>query len=104
MPGHHMAAGHGGVPDGAGTHKAGAGIRRYVTAIQVINTNAVATEFVIKDGATVIWRIWLPASMTTPWDIDFPTPLRSSANAALNAAAITSGASIYLDAQGYTAP
>lgn len=83
---------------------AGAGIRRYVTAIQVINTNAVATEFVIKDGATVIWRIWLPASMTTPWDIDFPTPLRSSANAALNAAAITSGASIYLDAQGYTAP
>ena len=83
---------------------AGAGIRRYVTAIQVINTNAVATEFVIKDGATVIWRIWLPASMTTPWDIDFPTPLRSSANAALNAAAIASGASIYLDAQGYTAP
>ena len=58
----------------------------------------------LKDGATVIWRIWLPASMTTPWDIDFPTPLRSSANAALNAAAITSGASIYLDAQGYTAP
>lgn len=46
----------------------------------------------------------LPANMTTPWDIDFPTPLRSSANAALNAAAITSGASIYLDAQGYTAP
>ena len=83
---------------------AGAGIRRYVTAIQVINTNAVATEFVIKDGSTVIWRIWLPASMTTPWDIDFPTPLRSGANAALNAAAITSGASIYLDAQGYTAP
>ena len=28
MPGHHMAAGHGGVPDRAGTHKAGAGIRR----------------------------------------------------------------------------
>jgi hypothetical protein len=83
---------------------AGAGIRRYVTSIQVINTNAVATEFVIKDGSTVIWRIWLPANMTTPWDIDFPTPLRSSANAALNAAAITSGASIYLDAQGYTAP
>jgi len=42
--------------------------------------------------------------MTTPRDIDFPTPLRSSPNAALNAAAITSEASIYLDAQGYTAP
>lgn len=83
---------------------AGAGIRRYITSIQLINTNAVATEFVVKDGSTVIWRIWLPANMTTPWDIDFPTPLRSSANAALNAAAITSGASIYLDAQGYTAP
>jgi hypothetical protein len=83
---------------------AGAGNRRYVTAIQVINTNAVATEFVVKDGPTVIWRIWLPTSMTRPCHIDFPTPLRSSANAALNAAAITSGASIYLDAQGYTAP
>ena len=83
---------------------AGAGIRRYITSIQLINTNAVATEFVVKDGSTVIWRIWLPANMTTPWDIDFPTPLRSTANAALNAAAITSGASIYLDAQGYTAP
>ena len=42
--------------------------------------------------------------MTTPQDIDFPTPLRSSPSAALNAAAITSGASIDLDAQGYTAP
>lgn len=82
---------------------AGAGIRRYVTSIQLINTNAVATEFVVKDGSTVIWRIWLPANMTTPWDIDFPAA-SLTANAALNAAAITSGASIYLDAQGYTAP
>lgn len=83
---------------------AGAGIRRYVTAIQVINTNAFATEFVIKDGATVIWRLLLPANMATADTIAFPSPLKSTASAALNFACITNGASVYVAAQGYTAP
>jgi hypothetical protein len=83
---------------------AGAAIRRYITAIQLKNTNATATEVVIKDGATVIWRLLLPANMATADTIAFPSPLKSTANAALNFACITTGASVYIAAQGYTAP
>jgi hypothetical protein len=83
---------------------AGVGIRRYITAIQLKNTNATATEVVIKDGATVIWRLLLPANMATADTIAFPSPLKSTANAALNFACITTGASVYVAAQGYTAP
>jgi len=44
-----------------------AGIRNYVTSIDLRNAHAtVATEVVIKDGATVIWRQLLPAAMATP--------------------------------------
>lgn len=80
-----------------------AGIRNYVTGVQVRNTNAVATEFVIKDGATVIWRTQLPASMTASQDVVFATPLRGTAAAALNIACITTGAAVYANLQGYQA-
>jgi hypothetical protein len=83
---------------------AGAGIRRYLTAVQLKNTNATATEVVVKDGATVIWRLLLPANMANADTILFPSPLKSTANAALNFACITSGANVYVAAQGYTAP
>jgi hypothetical protein len=83
---------------------AGAGIRRYLTALQVKNTNATASEIVIKDGATVIWRSLLPANMANADAIVFPSPLKSTANAALAFACITAGASVYVAAQGYTAP
>ncbi|MTW18363.1 hypothetical protein GJ689_19355 [Rhodoplanes serenus] len=83
---------------------AGAGIRRYLTALQLKNTNATATEVVVKDGSTVIWRLLLPANMANADTIAFPSPLKSSANAALNFACITTGASVYVAAQGYTAP
>ncbi len=83
---------------------AAAGIRNYVTGIQVRNTNAVATEFVIKDGATVIWRTQLPASMAGSMDVQFPTPLRGTAATAVNIACITTGAAVYANLQGYIAP
>ncbi len=83
---------------------AAAGIRNYVTAIQLRNTNAVATEFVIKDGATVIWRTQLPASMTGSMEATFPTPLKGTAAAAINIACITTGAAVYANLQGYAAP
>lgn len=83
---------------------AGAGIRRYLTALQMKNTNATATEVVVKDGATVIWRLYLPANMANADTILFPSPLKSTANAALNFACITTGANVYVAAQGYTAP
>lgn len=83
---------------------AAAGIRNYVTAIQVRNTNAVATEFVIKDGATVIWRTQLPASMTDSQTVTFITPLKGTAATAVNVACITTGAAVYANLQGYSAP
>lgn len=83
---------------------AGAGIRNYVTGLQVKNTNSTATEIVIKSASTVIWRGHVGASMTFSDRIVFATPLRTAANAALNFACVTTGASVYVSAQGYSAP
>lgn len=83
---------------------AGAGIRNYLTGIHLINVSATPTEFVIKDGAsTVIFRGYLPANMTGMVDIQFPTPLKTTANAILNFACLAA-ASVYVNAQGYKAP
>lgn len=92
------------VADTVMTAAAGTGIRNYMTGLQMINTNAVATEVVVKDGTTVIWRGYLPASMSQVVYLEFPTPIRTTANTALNFAAITTGANIYVNAQGYKAP
>jgi len=84
---------------------AAAGIRNYVTSIDVRNAHAtVATEVVIKDGATVIWRQLLPAAMPAPVEITFPTPLRGTAATAMNVACLTTGAQVYVNAQGFAAP
>lgn len=82
---------------------AGAGLRRYITSLQLKNINAVATEVVLKDGATVIWRGHVSASMTSSEEIVFSNPLKTSANAALNFACITTAAQVYVNAQGHTA-
>ena len=81
-----------------------AGVRNYVTCIQLINTNAVASEVVLKDGAVVIWRGFVGASMVSMVDVQFITPLRGTAATALNFQAITAAASIYVNVQGYVAP
>ena len=82
----------------------GIGIKQYVTAVQLQNTNAVATLFHIKDGTTIKHTVSLPASMAAPVDIEFPTPLQTTANAALNIACATTGANVLANLQGYTAP
>jgi hypothetical protein len=86
----------------------GAGLCNYLTDIQLANSDAtVGTEVVIKDGSTVIWRTFLPAGRpasltgTMPISVHFQTPLRSSTNTALNVAAITTSAELYVNAQGY---
>jgi hypothetical protein len=79
--------------------------RNYLTSIQIQNTHAtVGTEVVIKDGSTVIWRGYAQANMQDMLEINFSTPLKTSVNVALNFAAITTGANIYVNAQGYQAP
>jgi hypothetical protein len=82
---------------------AGTGLRRYITSMQLKNINATATEVVLKDGSTVIWRGHVSASMGATEEIIFKSPLKTTANAALNFACITTGAQVYVNAQGYTA-
>lgn len=86
---------------------AGASIRNYITAISFTNASAVtATEVVVKDGATIIWRGFVGAQtlLNSVVGVVFPTPLRGSANTAINVACITAGAAVYVNAQGYIAP
>jgi hypothetical protein len=80
--------------------------RNYLTALQAINTNAVATELVIQDSTAtpaVLFRTFLPANMTTPAGFIFPTPLRAGSGtaSAINARLVTTGASVHLSAQGF---
>lgn len=82
---------------------AGAGVRNCITALQVQNTAATATEFQIKDGATVIWRCLL-ADNGGFLDITFPTPLRGTGNTVLNIQAVTAGSAVVANLQGYAAP
>lgn len=91
---------------------ANASFRNYITGIQVYNSSAtVATTVTIVDaaGPTVLWCGYCPAATAsvaiTPLAIDFPTPLRNIAvNTALQIQCGTTGASVYWNAQGFTAP
>lgn len=80
---------------------AGTGKANYLTSMQIANTSATATEVVVKDGSTVIWRTKVGVSMIAPVDIKFDPPLASSENTALNAACITGSTATYINAQGY---
>lgn len=81
----------------------GAGIRNYINGFQYQNTNATATEVVIKDGATVIWKGFASANMNLPANISFDQPLRGSSATAVNVACITTGANVIINIQGYIA-
>lgn len=81
---------------------AGAGVRNFLCSLQVSNSAAVASEIVVKDGATVIWRGYVPASMTTMVSVPMSPCLRGTANTALNVAMITTGTATRVSAQGYT--
>jgi hypothetical protein len=81
----------------------GAGIRTYITHITITNAHAsVGTKVVLKDGSTIIWRGYADAlggGVCTA----LPTPLRLTANTALNGAAITTGADVDFTVVGFTA-
>lgn len=84
---------------------AAAGLRNYMTWLTAENVHAsVDTEFVIKDGSTVIYRGFLKALGVGPVRVSFPSPLRSTAATALNIANITTGAQVYFNCGGYVAP
>jgi len=91
------------------TLKAASGVKKYnyLTALQIINADtSVGTEVVVKDGSTtVLWRSYLPpmpeGAVPAPMVVTFPQPLVGSNNTALTFAAITNGALVYVNAQGY---
>lgn len=87
---------------------AGAGIRIYVTSIDCKNTSAtVATSLDFKDATTVIAVGGIAQMATTSpgtYGQTFPTPLRGTANTALNFATNVSVSSVTCCAQGFTSP
>lgn len=98
------AAGSGGITDTSDVALAaapGVGKSNYLTGMQLANTSATATEVVVKDGSTVIWRTKVGASMIAPVNITFERPIYASNNAALNAACVTGATVTYINAQGY---
>lgn len=98
------AAASGGITDTADVALSaapGVGKSNYLTGLQLANTSVTATEVVVKDGSTVIWRTKVGASMTAPVNITFERPLVGSNNTALNAACITNATVTYINAQGY---
>lgn len=81
---------------------AGASVRNYLDSVQFKNTAATASEIVIKDGSTIIWRGHVGASMTAMETINFVPPLKSTANTALNVALLTTATATIVSAQGHT--
>jgi hypothetical protein len=79
----------------------GAAVRQNVTQITYQNTAATASTFTLQDASTTLVTISVPASMTEPRQLIFPTPLRGTANAALNYANGTAGANILLNVTGF---
>lgn len=88
---------------------AGAGIRNYLTGLQISNsTLGAGTELAIRDGAggTVLWRGILATAASDPGAISFPSPLRGTANTLMEVVTLTASVTgaVYFNAQGYQAP
>lgn len=82
---------------------AGAGIRNYVTNVQVVNGHAtVSTDVQIRDGAagTVLWRGFAQAAGGGVSAI-FDPPLRGTANTLIEVACGTTGTATYFNLQGF---
>jgi hypothetical protein len=80
-----------------------AGVRHYITGIQVFNGHdTTGTEVVIKDGSTVIWRGWAEQTGGGA-SAKFDPPLRGTAATAVNVANIANSSSTYFNLQGFSA-
>lgn len=82
--------------------------RNYVTGLQIVNTSAVVSSVVtVQNGTTVIWTGFVPATtaalQVVPVNIEFKTPLKGSFGTAMNFKVNTTGASVFVSAQGYSA-
>lgn len=80
--------------------------RNYLVSIELSHDLLSAvTEFVIKDGATIIHRGKLQVAAVESLELTFDPPLRCTVNTALNFALLSSvTGGVYVNAQGFTAP
>lgn len=85
---------------------AGAGVRNYLTSLTLAtDTLGTATEFVVLDGSTVIYRTKLLTTAMPVQQIVFPVPLRGTANTSMSIQTVTaSTGGVYCSASGYVAP
>lgn len=103
------AAASGGITNTTGvTAKAaaGAGLRNYITGVDVVNGHAtVSTDVQIRDGAagTVLWRGFAQAAGGGVART-FDPPLRGTANTLVEIACGTTGSATYFNLTGYTGP
>lgn len=87
---------------------AGAGVRNYITAIQLsADTLGAATEVVIRDGAggTVLWRGKIgTVGISGVQSVPLAVPIVGTANTLLEVATLTATVSggVYFNVQGYT--
>ncbi len=82
---------------------ASAGIRNYITGLQVRNAGATQTEVLILDGTTVIWRSQVVAGTADGVSIRFDPPLRGTAATAINVQC-SNASIVYANLQGFIAP
>lgn len=81
-----------------------AGQRNFLTTMQVKNGDAATpTEVLITDGSagTVLWRGYHPGAAAASKVIDFEPPIRGSVGNALYVRCGTTGAQVYVNAQGF---
>jgi hypothetical protein len=102
------AAASGGITNTTGvTAKAaaGAGVRNYITSIQVINGHATTdTDVQVRDGAsgTVLHRGFAKAA-GGGYTCKCDPPIKGTANTLIEVACGTTGAAVYVNLQGFTA-
>lgn len=83
----------------------GAGVRNFLKTLNISHDVLVsATEIVVKDGSTVIWRGKLQTTANEGLsEINFDPPLKGTANTALNVALLTSTTGgVFVNATGFT--
>jgi hypothetical protein len=80
------------------------GKRQALSFLYIKNTNATATEFTILDktSGTVIFRAYLGASMSSAEYFNFDNPLISQIGADLICKNGTTGAAVYVSAEGFS--
>jgi hypothetical protein len=81
----------------------GAGVRVYVTSCTFSNSHAtVGTMILLQDGSggTTIWQA-PAAAVYGGATVNFPTPIKTTANTALFAANVTTGANTFVSCTGF---